>query len=135
MKCFSKKRNNCSTWIYGSEYFKYSSYQKVKTPSWFFHFIQNSILYIFLIFSPINIDSGLMISLKSLTMYQQLWSFLHLCKTLCHFKSFTSAKLIPQKSTMIFRKNILFSYGYTRTHAYWRHLDQNFYFLTYDCVS
>ena len=35
--------------------------------------------------------------LKSLTIYQQLWSFLVLCKILSHYKSLAPSKSMPQK--------------------------------------
>ena len=35
--------------------------------------------------------------LKSWTIYQQLWSFLVLCKILCHYKSLAPSKSMPQK--------------------------------------
>ena len=36
--------------------------------------------------------------LKSLTIHQQLWSILLLCKILCHYKSLTPLKSMPQTS-------------------------------------
>ena len=42
--------------------------------------------------------------LKSLTIYQQLCSFLLLCKFLCHYMSLTPSKSMPQKSNHDFKE-------------------------------
>ena len=49
--------------------------------------------------------------LKSLTIHQQTWSFLHLCKLLRHYKSLTPSKSMPQKSNHNFKEK----YHYVRT--------------------
>ena len=42
---------------------------------------------------------------KSLTIYQQLWSLMLLCKILCHYKFLTPSTSMPQKSNHSFKEN------------------------------
>ena len=41
---------------------------------------------------------------KSLTIYQQLWSYLLLCKVSDHYKSLMPSKSMPQKSNHDFKE-------------------------------
>ena len=60
------------------------------------------------------------VRLKSCTIYQQLWSFLVLCKILCHYKSLMPSKLMPQKRNHDFmeRYTNIKAGTYVQTHAY-----------------
>ena len=68
------------------------------------------------IFRNINFSLSLCLNLQTfairnlfeefnhLTIYQQIRSFLVLCKILCHFKSVTPSKSMPQKSNHDFKE-------------------------------
>ena len=54
--------------------------------------------------SSIQAISVLSHHLKSLTIYQQVLSFLLLCKISCHYGSFTHSKSTPKKSNLDYKK-------------------------------